>query len=107
MTTAMTSQSIPPATSGTLAALSIGQSGRVQRVGGSGTLRRRLMELGLVAGATVTLVRVAPLGDPLQIRVRGYDLAMRRAEAQLVELLLLAPDAAAGSEAGHQSEARA
>jgi Fe2+ transport system protein FeoA len=43
--------------------------------------------MGLVAGARVTLVRTAPLGDPLQIRVRGYDLALRRAEAQLVHLL--------------------
>ncbi len=90
----MTTNSLPikiesaPAAPGTLAALEVGQSARVQRVGGSGTLRRRLMEMGLVAGAQVTLVRIAPLGDPLQIRVRGYDLALRRAEARLVSLIV-------------------
>lgn len=88
------SSELPPAAPATLAALQVGQSARVQRVGGSGTLRRRLMEMGLVAGAQVTLVRVAPLGDPLQIRVRGYDLALRRAEARLVSLILPAHDAA-------------
>lgn len=70
----------------TLANLKCGESARVRRVGGSGALRRRLMEMGLVAGAEVLLVKAAPLGDPLQIRVRGYDLALRRAEARLVEL---------------------
>lgn len=72
----------------TLEELAVGGRARVLRVGGSGALRTRLMEMGLVAGAQVTLVKAAPLGDPLQIRVRGYDLALRRAEARLVELVL-------------------
>jgi len=73
-----------PAT--TLESLPIGACARVRRVGGSGTLRRRLMDMGIVTGAQVLLVRHAPLGDPLQIHVRGYDLALRRAEAKLVEV---------------------
>lgn len=87
VSTEVTSQSAT-----TLDALPVGQSARVRRVGGPDSLRRRLMEMGLVSGALILLVRTAPLGDPLQIRVRGYDLALRRAEARLVELVVTSQD---------------
>lgn len=68
----------------TLAHLPVGVKARVISVGGAGSVARRLMEMGVVPGAPVSVVRVAPLGDPLQIRVRGYHLALRRTEAQTI-----------------------
>lgn len=70
----------------TLADLRPGMQARVAGLEGVGALRRRLLELGLTPGATVTLLRAAPLGDPLQVRLRGYALALRRADAARVRL---------------------
>jgi ferrous iron transport protein A len=56
----------------------------LQQIGGERGFRRRLMELGLVPGTTVEIVRVAPLGDPLELRVRGCNLSIRRQEAELI-----------------------
>lgn len=70
----------------TLAALPTAASAVVTSVRGNGTLRRRLLELGLVPGVSVKLLRRAPLGDPLVVQVRGYDLSLRRDEAALVEV---------------------
>lgn len=67
-----------------LTELSPGQSGRVQRVEGQGAIRQRLQEMGLIRGTTVQFVRVAPLGDPIEIRVRGYHLSLRRQEAEAI-----------------------
>ena len=55
-------------------------------VGGERALRRRLMELGLVPGTTVTVVRVAPLGDPLELSARGCNLSIRHAEASQIRV---------------------
>ena len=63
-----------------------GQSGKVTAVGGNGTVRRRLMELGVVSGTPVRVVRLAPFGDPIQIELRGYHLSLRRAEAERVRV---------------------
>ena len=71
----------------TLDDLRPGQSGRVARVEGDDPLSRRLTDLGLWAGSVVELVRRAPWGDPLQVRVQGYRLALRRAEAARVCLV--------------------
>jgi Fe2+ transport system protein FeoA len=65
----------------TLAEVPLGQTVRVERVGGERSFRRRLLELGLVPGTHVQLVRMAPLGDPLELLVRGASLSIRRAEA--------------------------
>jgi Fe2+ transport system protein FeoA len=70
----------------------------IQRVGGERSFRRRLMELGLVPGTQVTLVAVAPLGDPLKLRVRGCDLSIRRREAQAIEVELRDSSEAARAE---------
>ena len=59
----------------------------VARVGGARAFRRRLMELGLIPGTTVEVVRVAPLGDPLELSARGCNLSIRRADARMVDVL--------------------
>ncbi|RLC59850.1 MAG: hypothetical protein DRI80_11935 [Chloroflexota bacterium] len=64
--------------------LKVGQRGIVVRVGGQGPVRRRMMDMGLVAGAEVKVVRVAPLGDPVEFEVKGYHLSLRRSEARNV-----------------------
>jgi len=70
----------------TLSSLLPGQRGFVQHVGGSRALRRRLMELGLLPGTEVEVVRAAPMLDPIELSLRGYRLSIRLAEAALVEL---------------------
>jgi len=64
-----------------LSQLTPGQSGRIQRVEGQPGARHRLQEMGLIRGAAVQFVRAAPLGDPIEIRIRGYRLSLRRQEA--------------------------
>ncbi len=59
---------------------------RVARVAGSGPLRQRLLDMGLTKGVCVTVQKVAPLGDPLEVRVRGYQLSLRKAEAACILL---------------------
>lgn len=70
----------------TLCDLKPGQNGRVISVRGDEALRHRLMELGLTPGVHVTLFKTAPLGDPIEILLRGYSLSLRRAQAALVEI---------------------
>lgn len=67
-----------------LAHLPAGARARVLAVTGSGAVARRLMEMGVVPGAHVRMIKSAPLGDPLEVRVRGYHLAVRREEAQTI-----------------------
>jgi len=61
--------------------LKVGQHGIVVRVGGQGPVRRRIMDMGLVSGTEVKVVRVAPLGDPIEFKVKGYNLSLRKDEA--------------------------
>ncbi|HYX40513.1 MAG TPA: ferrous iron transport protein A [Pyrinomonadaceae bacterium] len=70
-----------------LNALPHGARARVVSVGGADAVARRLMEMGVVPGAPVCVVKVAPLGDPIQVRVRGYHLALRRTEAQTISVV--------------------
>ena len=65
-----------------LSELSPGMAGKVTRVEGNPADRQRLQEMGLVRGTTVLYVRAAPLGDPLEVKVRGYSLSLRRSEAE-------------------------
>ena len=65
-----------------LAELLPGERGRVTAVGDGGDATRRLMDLGLIRGTTVEVIRAAPLGDPIEIRLRGFMLTLRRAEAE-------------------------
>jgi ferrous iron transport protein A len=73
----------------TLDALDVGDSGRVTAIGGPADTRHRLMEMGLTPGAEVRVVRFAPLGDPVDVEVRGYHLSLRKHEAQQVTLTKL------------------
>lgn len=66
--------------------LPFGTCARVVRVSGDSAITRRLLEMGVIPGIELTVVRTAPFGDPLEIRVRGYSLAMRRNEAASIEV---------------------
>ena len=70
----------------TLAELARGESRTVLSVRGENMITRRLMEMGVIPGVAVRMVKSAPFGDPLEINVRGYSLALRRNEAESVEL---------------------
>ena len=64
--------------------LKVGETGLIKNVKGEGKLRRRLFDMGVTPGITVYLRKVAPLGDPIEITIRGYELSLRKAEAKLV-----------------------
>ena len=70
----------------TLDELKAGESGKILAVDGEGALRCRLLDMGLTPRARVTLQKVAPLGDPIEIRVRGYELTLRAADARLIRV---------------------
>jgi ferrous iron transport protein A len=67
-----------------LSQLSPGRPAKVRRIEGQPSVRQRLQEMGLVRGAPVQFIRAAPLGDPIEIRVRGYSLSLRRQEADAI-----------------------
>jgi ferrous iron transport protein A len=70
----------------TLDQLRPGQRAVVRRVGGGGPVRRRLMDMGIVNGVAIEVLRAAPLGDPMEYKVRGYHLSLRKSEACLIEV---------------------
>lgn len=72
----------------TLSALPHGRWATILNVLGPGFIALRLMEMGLVPGASISVVRAAPLGDPIQIKVRDYHLALRRTEAEMINVSL-------------------
>ena len=72
----------------TLTLLPVGVDARVVSVGGEGRITRRMLEMGVIPGVSVSVIKKAPFGDPIEIRVRGYSLAMRRSEADSIEVAL-------------------
>lgn len=78
---------IPSSKDISLAQLPIGANARVLAVTGTGAVARRLMEMGIVPGAPVRMIKSAPLGDPLEVRIRGYHLALRQVEAQTIKVV--------------------
>ena len=68
--------------------LAVGQTARVRKVGGSGPVRRRLMDMGLVSGVEIAVLKTAPLGDPIEYGLRGYHLSLRKSEAQTITVEL-------------------
>lgn len=70
----------------TLDKMAVGESGIITAVGGSGSLRCRLLDMGLIPRTRVTLQKIAPMGDPIQITVRGYELTLRIADARKIEV---------------------
>ena len=70
----------------TLREVGIGESAEVIRLHGEGVVKRRIMDMGITRGTAVTVRKVAPLGDPVEITVRGYELSLRKADAEMVEV---------------------
>ena len=70
----------------TLNELKIGSSAVIRRVGGQGPMRCRRLDMGLIPGPKVTLQKVAPMGDPIEIRVRGYELTLRVEDGKKIEV---------------------
>lgn len=70
----------------TLKQAKIGSTVKVVRVHGEGALRRRIMDMGITRGVEIYIRKVAPLGDPMELRVRGYELTLRKADAEMVEI---------------------
>ena len=69
-----------------LSEFAVGESGTITAVGGEGKIKRRLFDMGITPGAEVFLRKKAPLGDPIEITIRGYELTLRKAEAQFVTM---------------------
>ena len=59
---------------------------KVVKLHGEGAIKRRIMDMGLTKGVVVKIVKVAPLGDPIEMNVRGYELSLRKADAELIEV---------------------
>ena len=71
----------------TLRETAIGKTVKIAKVHGEGAVRRRIMDMGITKGTEVTVRKVAPLGDPIEITVRGYELSLRKADAEMVEVM--------------------
>ena len=63
-----------------------GEKGKIIKIGGKGSVHRRLLDMGLVSGSEVEMQRVAPLGDPIEIKVKGYNLSLRKEEAASIQV---------------------
>ena len=70
----------------TLKEAKIGSTVRVVKLHGEGAVRRRIMDMGLTNGVEVQIRKVAPLGDPIEVTVRGYELSLRKADAEMIEI---------------------
>ncbi len=70
----------------TLSDLKPGEKGKVVSFGTTGVLRHRLLDMGITTGIEIELVKVAPLGDPLEIKLRGYNLSLRKSEASVIKI---------------------
>lgn len=70
----------------TLKDVPVGQSARVLKVGGEGPLRRRILDMGITKGVSIYVRKLAPLGDPMELTVRGCELSIRKSEAEVIEV---------------------
>lgn len=70
----------------TLKNVGIGETATVQRLHGTGALKRRIMDMGVTRGAAIYVRKVAPLGDPIEVTVRGYELSIRKGDAEMIEV---------------------
>ena len=70
----------------TLKEAEIGSTVKIRKLHGEGAIKRRIMDMGLTKGTYVTVRKVAPLGDPIELNVRGYELSLRKADAELIEV---------------------
>lgn len=72
----------------TLKDLKPGQEGTVISIGERGPMRRRIMDMGVTPGISIKVVKVAPLGDPIEVNIRGYELSLRKSEAENIQIQL-------------------
>lgn len=72
-----------------LSEFAVGESGKITEVSGEGKIRRRLFDMGVTPGAQVTMRKKAPLGDPIEVTLRGYELTLRKNEASCVEVEII------------------
>ena len=70
----------------TLRNAKIGETVRVLKLHGEGAVKRRIMDMGITKGVDVSIRKVAPLGDPIEVTVRGYELSLRKADAEMIEI---------------------
>ena len=70
----------------TLKEVNVGETVSVEKINGAGAVKRRIMDMGLTKGTTVYIRKVAPLGDPIELTVRGYELSIRKADAEMIEV---------------------
>ncbi len=70
----------------TLKEVAIGQSAKVVKLNGEGPIKKRIMDMGITKGVEVYVRKVAPLGDPIEVTVRGYELSLRKADAEMIEV---------------------
>lgn len=70
----------------TLRTVSVGQTVKAVKIHGSGAIRRRIMDMGITPGAQIFLRKVAPLGDPMEVTVRGFELSLRKSDADMIEI---------------------
>ncbi len=71
----------------TLKDLKPGEAGKVTGIGEKGPARRRIMDMGVTPGAIIKVIKVAPLGDPIEVNIRGYELSLRKDEAAQIEII--------------------
>lgn len=70
----------------TLKDVNVGESAKVLQLHGEGALKRRIMDMGITKGVIIKVNKLAPLGDPMELTVRGYELSLRKADAELIEV---------------------
>ena len=70
----------------TLRNVNIGETVKVKKVQGEGVVKRRIMDMGITKGVDIFVRKVAPLGDPIEIKIRGYELALRKVDAEMIEV---------------------
>ena len=70
----------------TLKEIKVGQTAKIVRVHGEGALRRRIMDMGVTKGVEIQVRKVAPLGDPVECTLRGYELSLRKADIEIIEV---------------------
>jgi ferrous iron transport protein A len=70
----------------TLRNVNIGETVKVKKVQGEGVVKRRIMDMGITKGVDIFVRKVAPLGDPIEIKIRGYELSLRKVDAEMIEV---------------------
>ncbi len=72
----------------TLDQLTTGQKAKVKKIAGKGAVRRRLMDMGVIKGTEIEMIKTSPMGDPVEYKMRGYSLSLRKSEAEMIEVTL-------------------